>query len=226
MNAKMASTQDLLSWKGLSGAERSILQALTNPLQVQAFLDEIEYSSDLFYRSPIQVLRERKGHCFDGALFAAAAMRRLGYPPLILEMLPNERDDDHLLALFRVGRLWGAVAKSNFVGLRFREPVYRSLRELVMSYFEHYYNVSRERTLRGYTAPLRLDRFDHLNWLSDSGSLDAIADGLDRLRRFSLLDSRSIACLSLVDERSYRTGLSGSNPDGLFKPVDPNDDSG
>jgi hypothetical protein len=222
----MAKTLDFLSWNGLSDTDRRILQALTTPQQVQAFLDEIEYSADSFYRSPIQVLRERKGHCFDGALFAAAVMRRLGYPPLILEMLPNERDDDHLLALFRVGRNWGAVAKSNFVGLRFREPVYRSLRELVMSYFEHYYNVNREKTLRGYTVPLRLDRFDHLNWLSDSGSLDAVADGLDRLRRFSLLDPDSTACLNLVDERSYRTGLSGSNPEGLFKPVDPNDVSG
>ncbi len=204
-------------WPGLSGDERTALRKLRNPYEIQNFLDEVEYSSDAFYRSPVQVLRDRKAHCFDGALFAAAVLRRLGYPPLILEMLPNDRDDDHLLALFRAGRRWGAVAKSNFVGLRYREPVYRSLRELVMSYFEHYYNVSRERTLRGYTVPLKLERFDHLDWVGDSGSLEEIADGLDRLRRFSLLDPETVAVLNPVDERTYRAGLTGSNPEGLFK---------
>lgn len=109
---------------------------LSNPSRIQAFLDELAYSTEPIYRCPLRVLRERTAHCFDGALFAAAALRCLGYPPLIVDLLPNGRDDDHLLALYRVDGHWGAVAKSNFVGLRFREPIHRTLRELALSYFE------------------------------------------------------------------------------------------
>jgi hypothetical protein len=139
----------------LTDHERQTLAGLDSPAAIQAFLDDIPYSTDDFYRCPLRVLRERTAHCFDGALFGAAALRRLGYPPLILDMLA-ERDDEHLLALYRVDSHWGAVAKSNFAGLRFREPVYRSLRELVMSYFEDYFNADGEKTLRGYTVPLDL----------------------------------------------------------------------
>jgi len=112
---------------------------------------------------------ERRAHCFDGAVFAAAALRKLGFPPLVLELVPNERDDDHLIALYKRDGLWGAVAKSNFVGLRFREPVFRNLRELVLSYFEQFFNVAGEKTLRAYTLPLDLTRFDALGWTIQDG---------------------------------------------------------
>ena len=109
----------------LTESERRFISKLTTPAKIQAFLDKLPYSSKSIYRSPLRVLRERVAHCFDGALFAAAALRRLSHPPLILELLPNDRDDDHLLALYKCEGHWGAVAKSNFVGLRFREPIYR-----------------------------------------------------------------------------------------------------
>ena len=121
-------------------AERQVMAQLTSPGAIQVFLDELPYSADPIYRCPLRVLRERIAHCFDGAMFAAAALRLLGYPPLILDIVPSGRDDDHLLALYKRDGHWGAVAESNFVGLRFREPIYRSLRELVLSYFEQYYN--------------------------------------------------------------------------------------
>ena len=127
----------------LTSSERKVLDGLNSPIKIQSFLDTIPYSEDEFYRCPLRVLRERKAHCFDGALFAAMALRRIGYPPLILELIPNGRDDDHILALFKHHDHWGAVAQSNFTGLRFREPIYRSLRELVMSYFEDYFQLGR-----------------------------------------------------------------------------------
>src|SRR5437764_11193867 len=96
---------------------------LDSPAAIQAFLDEIPYSADPFYRCPASVVRDRKAHCFDGAVFAAAALRRIGFPPLIVDMLP-ERDDDHVLAIFKIDGSWGAIAKSNFVGIRFREAVH------------------------------------------------------------------------------------------------------
>ncbi len=191
---------------------------LTTPVKIQAFLDKVIYSSEEIYRCPLRVLRDRVGHCFDGAVFAAAALRRLGHPPLILDLLPNSRDDDHLLALFKRDGYWGAVAKSNFVGLRYREPIFRTLRELVLSYFEQFYNVEGEKTLRGYTVPVNLSRFDRLPWMTEDAPLDLIADRLDEIRKVQVLTPEMVARLSPVDERSHRAGLLGVNEAGLYRP--------
>ena len=191
---------------------------LTSPRKVQDFLDGIRYSNESDYRSPLRVLRERVAHCFDGALFGAAAMRRLGHPPLIVNMLANDQDDDHMLALYRHHGHWGSVAKSNFAGLRFREPVYRTLRELVMSYFEEFYNVDQKKTLRSCTVPLNLKAFDKFNWMTSDGPLERIGERLDEIRKVRLLTRRMIATLSLVDERSYRAGLLGANQASLYRP--------
>jgi len=188
----------------LSEEERRIIDSLTTPAKIQGFLDDLDYSTDDFYRCPLRVFKERTAHCFDGAVFAAAALRRIGYPPLILDLLSNGRDDEHLLALFKIDGHWGAVAKSNFVGLRFREPVYRSLRELAMSYFEQYYNIEREKTLRGYTGPLNLNRFERLDWMTKDEPLELIARRTDEIRRIDLLPPALAERLSPVDERSYR----------------------
>jgi hypothetical protein len=200
-----------------SSRELSILARLTSPIKIQHFLDALPYSDEERYRCPRSVLRDRKAHCYDGAVFAATAMRLLGYPPLLVEILPNHRDDDHILAVFRNGKHWGAIAKSNFVGLRFREPVYRGLRELVMSYFESYFNVKREKTLVGYTTPLNLSRFDRFDWMVHDDAMDVIADGLDKARRHRVLTPSMERQLSLVDKRFYEAGLLGANPKGLLK---------
>jgi len=207
--------------QALSSSERQVVARLTTPRDIQVFLDELPYSAEAIYRCPLRVLRERIAHCFDGALFAAAALRRLGYPPLILDIVPSARDDDHLLALYKRDGHWGAVAKSNFVGLRFREPIYCTLRELVMSYFEQYYNVEREKTLRGYTVPLNLKAFDKLNWMGSDEPLESIAQRLDEIRKVPVLTATMIAGLSLVDERSYQAGLLGVNEAGLYRPSRP-----
>ncbi|HEY9071121.1 MAG TPA: hypothetical protein VIV61_12760 [Candidatus Ozemobacteraceae bacterium] len=197
--------------------ELRIFGALDSPVAIQAFLDTVPYSSDPVYRCPRSVLRDRKAHCFDGAMFAAAALRRLGYRPLVLDMLA-ERDDDHLLALFKEDGCWGSIAKSNFVGLRYRDPIYRSLRELIMSYFEDFYNIEGEKTLRGYTVPLNLSQFDRLDWMMRDEALDAIADALDRQRRYEVISPDQAARLPHMDKRSYEAGMLGVNPDGLWRP--------
>jgi hypothetical protein len=204
--------------QSLTDPEKAIMKQLTDPIRIQLFLDELPYSADTFYRCPLQVLQEKTAHCFDGALFAAAALRQIGYLPLILDMIPNQRDDDHLLAVYQQTGHWGAIAKSNFVGLRFREPVYRSLRELVMSYFEQYYNVEREKTLRGYTVPLNLEHFDKFYWMTQPDHLEKIANKLDQIRRFNLLTVKMVKHLALLDLRSFQAGLLGVNEKGLFRP--------
>lgn len=194
------------------------MAGLTSPYKIQLFLDELTYSAEEIYRCPLRVLRDGVAHCFDGALFAAAALRQIGFPPLILDMIPNERDDDHIIALFKMNSHWGAVAKSNFVGLRFREPIYRSLRELVMSYFEQYYNVANEKTLRAYTLPLNLTAFDKFNWMISDEHLERIAGRLDRLKKIPIINPAMEANLSPLDQRSSQAGLLGAIHAGLFQP--------
>ncbi len=201
-----------------SRSDLAVLQTLRSPLRIQQFLWDLPYSPDKFYRSPRTVLRDRTAHCFDGALFAAAALRRIGFPPLLVDMIPNNRDDDHVIALFRVGKCWGAVAKSNYAGLTYREPIHRTVREVVLSYFEQFYNIAKEKTLRAYTMPVNLERFDKINWMGDDRYLQRVADGLDRARKVKILTPTMIRRLAPVDDRSYRAGLTGSNPEGLFKP--------
>lgn len=204
--------------EGFNQREIRILGQLNTPTEIQAYLDRLPYSPEERYRSPRSVMRDRMAHCFDGAIFAAAALRRIGYPPLILDMLPNDRDDDHLLAPFRRNGCWGAVAKSNYVGIRFREPVYRTIRELVMSYFEQFFNVLGEKTLRGYTRPLHLSSFDRLHWMVQDEPLELIARRLDRLPRFRVMTPRMASSLSKVDRRSYKAGMLGVNRAGLYQP--------
>ncbi|MBN1398164.1 MAG: hypothetical protein JXA06_09070 [Bacteroidetes bacterium] len=202
----------------LNKKELRVFSQLTSPLKIQDYLDSIIYSDEERYRCPRSVLKDRKAHCYDGAIFAAAALQTIGHIPLIVELLPNENDDDHILAIFKRGQYWGAVAKSNFTGLRYREPVYKSLRELVMSYFESYFNIKGERTLLGYTAPLDLNRFEKFNWLTEDNAMDIIGDALEDTRKYRIITSDMARKLTHVDKRSYKAGLLGSKQSGLFKP--------
>jgi hypothetical protein len=211
------STSSTKATDGWTRAERKVLDQLTSPDRIQAYLDEVPYSADPIYRSPRSVMRDRKAHCFDGALFAACALRRLGQRPLVVD-LGAVRDDDHVIALFeRDGRL-GAVAKSNFVGIRFREPVFRTVRELALSYFESYYNVEGEKTLRSYSAPLDLSTYDELDWMRSDAGLEVIADRTCTVRHFAMLTPTIERALTRVDQRSYQAGLLGVNAAGLYRP--------
>jgi len=195
----------------------SNLPVLKTPALIQAYLDETPYSAEDRYRCPLSVVRDRKAHCFDGAVFAAAMLRRLGHPPRIVDLLPNDRDDDHMLALFKLDGRLGAVAKSNFSGLRYREPIFRNLRELVLSYFEDYFNSAGEKTLRAYTVSLNLARFDRQDWLARDETMDTIAAALDTIRKVPLITKRMARRLLPVDPLALRAGLLGSNREGLFK---------
>jgi hypothetical protein len=203
----------------LSSQQLELLSDLTSPEKIQAFLDSIPYSAEDINRCPRRVLQDRRAHCYDGAFFAATALRRIGYPPIVVDMMPEPgRDDDHLLAIFKRDGLFGAVAKSNFVGLRYREAIHRNLRELVLSYFEDYFNVEGEKTLRAYTRPLDLRSFDRLGWEWRDEGVNAIEERLWQIRRVPLFAPEAAGGLSPVDPRSLAAGLFGSDPEGLFRP--------
>ncbi len=197
---------------GFNPSERAVLRRLTTPEKIQRFLDELAYNKepegDTCY-SPRLVLRKRLAHCMEGALFAAAALRELGYPPLLVD-LEADRDDDHVLAVFRRGGHWGALATSNYSGLRYREPVYRTLRELAMSYFEHYFNLKGEKTLRRYSRPVNLRRFDRIGWMTSEEDVWAIPEYLLTIFHTPLLSREQERSLSRMDARLRAAGQVGT----------------
>jgi hypothetical protein len=182
---------------------------LDTPSKVQRFLDDVAYNLETdgdTFRSPRRVLRDRTANCIEGAVFAAAALRVQGDPPLIMD-LTAVRDEDHVIAVFRRRALWGAIGTSKFTGLRYREPVYRTLRELAMSFFEHYYNLAGERTLRGHGRPVNLGRFDRLHWMTTDEDLWPIAEHLEQIPHIALLPRSVAGHLSPLDRRLKAAGL-------------------
>ncbi len=186
---------------------------LQRPDRIQRYLDEkIAYNKEPdgdTCRSPKRVLRDRVAHCMEGALFAASALRVLGHEPLLMDM-ESFRDDDHVIAIFKVRGCWGAIAKSNYSGLRFREPVYRTLRELAMSYFEQYYNLQGEKSLRAYSRPVNLRRFDKLGWETSEEDVWFVPEYLVQVAHTRILTPFQERTLTRMDRRLFNAGRYGA----------------
>lgn len=188
---------------GFTPAELHQLRRLKNPHGIQRFLDSLPYHLADTAWSPRRVLHEGTAHCLEGAIFGAAALRANGYPPLILD-LEAERDTDHVIAIYRTEGHWGAVAKSNFTGCRYREPVYRTLRELALSYFNTYFNLRGERSLRTFSRPVNLTRFDPLDWMTTEKPIWFIVEYLFEIFHHKLLKPGMARRLYRVDDRTFR----------------------
>ena len=184
-------------------AELRKLRSLKDPHGIQQFLDAMPYHLEDTAWSPRVVLRENSAHCLEGAMFAAAALRANGFPPLILDF-EADHDTDHVIAVYRVGGHWGAVAKSNFTGCRYREPVHRTLRELAISYFNTYFNLRRERTLRNFSRPVNLARFDRQHWMTTEKPLWFIVNYLFDIHHYKLVTPAMARRLHRVDDRLFR----------------------
>jgi hypothetical protein len=193
---------------GFTPAELHRLRLLKTPLGVQKFLDHLPYHLADTAWSPRRVLAEHTAHCMEGAIFAAAALRVLGYPPLIWD-LEAYRDTDHVIAIFRHRGCWGAVAKSNYANCRWRDPVYRSLRELAMSYFDTYVSVRGGRGLRTYSRPVNLKRFDHLQWMTSAKPIWFIAEYLCEIPHTRLLTRAQEKRLAPADRWLLKSVLVG-----------------
>jgi hypothetical protein len=203
----------------LSPENRDIFNRLTSPLLIQQYLDSIPYVGEERDRSPLAVMADRQCHCLDGGMLAALALGRLGFGTRIIDLVQAPGlDDDHVLAIYQVNGKFGAVAKSNFVGLRYREPIYRTLRELAMSYFEVFYNVEGIKTLRGYTRPLNLAAYDRYHWQTSEAGVKKVVARLYQSASIPLITAEEAETLALVDQRSYDAGMLGVNYDGLYKP--------
>jgi hypothetical protein len=198
-------------------SELRLLRSFSAPIHIQTFLNRLRYNDQPTTMSPRRVMKERTAHCFEGAMFAAAALRFLGYSPLIVD-LAARNDDDHVIAVFRRNGLWGAVAKSNTTLLRFREPVYRNLRELVMSYFEMYFNTKGDKSLVSYSRPVNLARYDHRRWMTAAEDLDYIGDHLFAIKHIKIMPDAQRKLLNPADKEVVKACFLGSIPSGLYKP--------
>jgi hypothetical protein len=208
LRAKIVRSTSSAQGFGLSCLELRALRALKTPTGVQRFLDGLPYNLSFTARSPRRVLRDRTASCLEGGIFAAAALRVLGFAPLIFD-LEAQQDTDHVVAIFKVHGHWGAVAKSNFTGCRYREPVYRNLRELAMSYFNIYFNLRWERTLRRYSRPVNLARFDHLNWMTTEKPIWFIAEHLCQIPHIRLMTPAMEKNLTRLDPRTVAAEMVG-----------------
>ena len=188
---------------GFTAKELRKLRSMKDAYGIQKFLDAIPYHLEDTAWSPRRVLAEATAHCLEGAIFAAAALRANGYPPLLLDF-EAENDTDHVIAIYQRDRGWGAVAKSNFTGSRYREPVYRTLRELALSYFNIYCNLRRERTLRRFSGPVNLKRFDRQQWMTTDKPVWFIVYHLFDIKHYPLLTPTMEKKLHRVDERLFQ----------------------
>ena len=194
---------------GFTNKELRKLRSMKSPYGVQKFLDDAPYHLADTAWSPRRVLAEQTAHCLEGAIFAAAALRANGYPPLLLDF-EAEHDTDHVIAVFRENGCWGAVAKSNYTGCRWREPVHRTLRELALSYFEHYYNLRGERTLRAYSVAVDLSRLDARHWMTDEEEVWSVPELLIAARHYPIVPDKVARALPRMDRRSFEAGMHGT----------------
>jgi len=189
--------------------ELKILKKLNTPEKIQDFLNTLPFNFEKNGEtclSPMSVLEKRTCHCAEGATLAALALRVNGYPPLLVDLKATADDFDHVIAVFQKDKKWGAISKTNHGVLRYREPIYNSIRELAMSYFHEYVDDKGKKNLRSYSIPLNLKRFDKQSWMTTKEEVDYIAEYLDKIKHFSILDRRQIRNLRLADKVEIATG--------------------
>ncbi|MFA6254205.1 MAG: hypothetical protein WC640_03085 [Candidatus Paceibacterota bacterium] len=195
---------------GLDKKELAILKKLTTPIKIQNFLDSIPRNGEKkgeTYMSPRRVLRDKKAHCFEGALLAALALWLHGEPPLVFDLKANKNDEDHVLALYKRNGYWGAISKTNHATLRFRDPVYKTLRELALSYFHEYFeNKQGKKTLRRHsTRPFDLRRWRD-NWITNEEDLIDLINAIEDAPHTDLFPKANLRLLRRADKMELRAG--------------------
>jgi hypothetical protein len=193
----------------LTAAELKFLRRLNSPRKVQDYLNTLKQNHEPegdTCLSPRRVMREKRAHCIEGAMLAALAFRLQGQKPLILDLESAFHDFDHVVALFKQHGCWGAVSKTNHAVLRYREPVYRTIRELVLSYFHEYFDKNGFKTLRRYSLPVDLSRFDKQGWMTSEEDVWFVAQHLVDVSHEALLTRSQIATLRRADPIEIKIG--------------------
>ncbi len=195
---RFANRRDL----GMSVREFSLLKRLGTPQEIQVFLNATPINHEMDGETILsvrEVLRQRRAHCIEGAFLAACALWIHGDPPLLVHLDCDLSDYPHVIAVFRRKGCWGAISKTNGTPLRYRDPVYRTLRELTMSYFHEYYNKRYQKTLRSYSATFDLRRVDPALWVTNEDPCDEIHDRLVKARHYTLISAAQQRLLARRD---------------------------
>lgn len=196
--------------------ERNFLKSLNTPEKIQKHLDDLIYNPEDDALSPRWVMLTGDGHCLEGGLLAAAALEYQGFDPLMIN-LQAEDDDHHAITVFKTRTGWGSLSKSNTNLLRGRDPVYRNVRELVMSYFDFYFNLQGKKALYSYSNPINLNRYNHLNWRTTDENLKDLGISFNDLEHYELVDRKVLKKLPKVSQKIMDACFLGSNPDGLYQ---------
>ncbi len=181
---------------GFTEEEIKFFEKLDTPQKIQDFIEDMpinfEENGDTC-KSPRVVLKTQSAHCIEGAMFAATALRMNGFKPLIVDMTAASFDFDHVIAVFKQNGFWGAISKTNHAVLRYREPVYKNIRELVMSYFHEYLNNDGKKALRSYSMPVDLSMFDSRGWMTSEKNVWYIATHLTKIPHYKIVNKSQIA---------------------------------
>lgn len=198
-----------------TASERRFLRSLNTPRKIQDHIDQLEYNCENSAFSPRMVMITHEGHCFEGGLLACAALEYHGMKPLMVD-LEAHNDDHHVLAVYQTATGWGSIAKSNTALLRARSPIYKNVRELVMSYFDFYFNTKGELSLTSY-ALVNLNRYNHWNWRTTDQDLEEMGMSFWKEKHFKLMTPKEIEKLDRVSKRVLEACFLGANPEGLFQ---------
>jgi hypothetical protein len=194
---------------GLEKKQLKILKQLNTPQKIQDFLNRMPMNFEKDGEtnlSPMSVLKKKICHCAEGAALAALALRIQGYPPLVLDLTANKNDFDHVVAVYQKDGKWGAISKTNHAVLRYREPIYNSIRELAMSYFHEYFDDQGRKSLRSFSPAVNLKRFDKLGWMTTENDVDYIVEYLAEVRHFPILNRKQIQNLRKADQIEIKVG--------------------
>lgn len=195
----------------------NLIKRLNTPKKIQDFINSLKMNFDYeedTCQSPKQVLHSKKAHCIEAAILAAAILKYNGYQPLLLDLEATNDDYDHVIALFKQNGYWGAISKTNHSVLRYREPIYKTIRELALSYFHEYIlDENGKKTLRKYSKPVNLNKFNKLNWISSDQEVWFIPEYLLKAKHFSILNKKQIANLRKADKIEIKAGKLKEFPD-------------
>ena len=185
-----------------------LIQKLNTPAKAQDFLNSLSFNFEKdgeTLKSPILTLRAQRAHCLEGALLGAYILSLHGFMPHILHLKATREDFDHVIAPFKIRGLWGALSKTNHAVLRYREPIYKNIHELVMSYFHEYFLDNGEKTLRQYSKLLNLNIFKK-NWAVMKGDLWFIDKKLDKIKHYDIMPKAHIKKLRKADKVEIKAG--------------------
>jgi len=185
------------------------LKKLNTPKKVQDFIDKLKINFEEHKEtcmSPRQVLKKRKCHCIEGAMLAYLIFKINKKEAWLVDLKTTKEDFEHVICVFKKDGYWGCISKSNHAAHRYREPVYRDIREIVMSIFHEYIDNKGRKTLRSFSNPIGLDRFNKKNWVTDEKNLWYIHDYLDEVKHFPILNKKQIAGLRRADKIERKVG--------------------